>query len=276
MLEDWKQNLPDLRARYNSGVPYPNIQIKNFFKPAVAKKLLEEFPEPKHPIWTTYYHYNQNKLTTTNHAKFPPTIASAIEFLQTDEFAKLLSEITGIEGLVSDASLEGGRIHQSERGGFLNIHVDHVAHNYEPDWRRRLNLLIYLNDAWDESWGGNLELWDRQMKSCVTKYAPLFNHAVIFATDESTYHGHPEPLMCPEGVTRKSISVYYYTKDLTLKHAPSHYVSRPQDSLKVQFLIWLDNLLLCAYAWLRKQFKFNDSLIGKLLSKLQSFGKNKK
>jgi hypothetical protein len=34
---------------------------------------------------------------------------------------------------------------------------------------------------------------------------------VIFSTTDFSYHGHPEPLTCPEGWTRKSLALYYYS-----------------------------------------------------------------
>jgi hypothetical protein len=33
----------------------------------------------------------------------------------------------------------------------------------------------------------------------------------LFETNDISYHGHPDPLQCPEGVFRKSIALYYYT-----------------------------------------------------------------
>jgi hypothetical protein len=33
----------------------------------------------------------------------------------------------------------------------------------------------------------------------------------IFATTENSYHGHPEPLTCPDDRVRRSIAMYYYT-----------------------------------------------------------------
>ena len=42
-----------------------------------------------------------------------------------------------------------------------------------------------------------LELWDREMRRCVVKVPPLFNDALIFRTDEISYHGFPDPLRYP-------------------------------------------------------------------------------
>ena len=104
----------------------------------------------------------------------------------------------------------GGGIHRIKRGGFLKIHSDT---NFHPDFNldRRLNLLLYLNKNWNDKYGGELELWDKKMKKCVKKIAPLFNRAVIFSTDDNSYHGHPDPLNCPENVVRQSLALYYYS-----------------------------------------------------------------
>jgi len=39
----------------------------------------------------------------------------------------------------------------------------------------------------------------------------VFNRCVIFNTTDFSFHGHPDPLTCPEGRTRKSLAMYYYT-----------------------------------------------------------------
>ena len=40
---------------------------------------------------------------------------------------------------------------------------------------------------------------------------PLFNRFMIFGTTDYTFHGHPDPLQCPEGMTRKSLALYYFS-----------------------------------------------------------------
>lgn len=77
--------------------------------------------------------------------------------------------------------------------------------------QRRLNALLYLNEDWQESYGGALELWDRDMTHAVTKVLPLANRLVVFATDDDSNHGHPLPLACPPDRTRRSMAWYYYT-----------------------------------------------------------------
>jgi hypothetical protein len=76
---------------------------------------------------------------------------------------------------------------------------------------RRLNLILYLNEDWDESWGGGLGLWSEDMKREVVRVIPAFNRCVVFSTDARSFHGHPDPLKCPDDVKRRSVALYYYT-----------------------------------------------------------------
>jgi hypothetical protein len=83
---------------------------------------------------------------------------------------------------------------------------------------RRVNLLIYLNREWRDEWGGLLELhqdpWNPQPDT-VRSYAPLFNHAVIFATSEHSWHGFQRIALPPDRkhLSRKSFSIYLYTRE---------------------------------------------------------------
>jgi len=95
-----------------------------------------------------------------------------------------------------------------------------------------------LNKNWKDEYGGNLEIWDKNMVKKVKSIAPLFNRCVIFNTDSNSYHGHPDPLNTPPGITRKSIALYYYTASKKVyEETPTYstmYVARPQDSNKIK------------------------------------------
>ena len=65
---------------------------------------------------------------------------------------------------------------------------------------RRINVILYLNERWDPAWRGSLELWQRDMSGKAREVVPLFNRAVIFNTDATSFHGHPDPLQTPDGV----------------------------------------------------------------------------
>jgi Rps23 Pro-64 3,4-dihydroxylase Tpa1-like proline 4-hydroxylase len=125
-------------------------------------------------------------------------------------FIGFLEQLTGIEGLVPDPYFAGGGLHETQSGGLLMVHADYNKHP-ELNLDRRLNLIIYLNEDWHDEYGGHLELWDRGLTRCEKKIAPVAGRAVIFSTKRDSWHGHPHPLACPEGMSRKSIALYYYT-----------------------------------------------------------------
>jgi 2OG-Fe(II) oxygenase superfamily len=123
---------------------------------------------------------------------------------------KSLESLTGEGPLISDPFFDGGGLHQIERGGHLSIHSDFAKPRHLPIFRR-LNLIIYLNKDWKEGFGGSLELWSRDGKQKVKSVLPVANRAVIFTTDTTSYHGHPEPVNCPPNMSRRSLALYYYS-----------------------------------------------------------------
>jgi Rps23 Pro-64 3,4-dihydroxylase Tpa1-like proline 4-hydroxylase len=143
-------------------------------------------------------------------SRFGPTTRRLIEELNSAPFLKFLEKLTGIEALVSDPLLEGGGVHQIAPGGFLKVHTDFNWHRILK-LHRRINILIYLNEGWQEEWNGHLELWSETMDRCGARVAPVFNRMVVFSTTDKSYHGHPDVLSCPDDVRRNSIALYYYT-----------------------------------------------------------------
>jgi Rps23 Pro-64 3,4-dihydroxylase Tpa1-like proline 4-hydroxylase len=211
----------ELRQNWAAKKTFGYLVIEDFLPPEFAEEILAAYPRPGTDEWdsTTYIH-QRNKLTQTH--GFAEPIARFFRLTAAPEFRALFSEVTGIRDLIDDPELVGGGLHQILRGGFLDVHVDY---NFHPKTKlhRRLNLLLYLNKDWREEYEGYLELWDLDADAQLEKIAPLFNRAVIFETNEVSYHGHPKPLNGPPEVTRKSLAIYYYTKerdDATV--APEH------------------------------------------------------
>ena len=263
----WISQLPVLADRYRENRPYPHIHLEGFLQPEVARRMAQEFPDHNTDAWIHYKHHNENKLGLPKRELFPLTLREVTDDLNSAEFLKWLSALTGIPGLISDPSLEGGGLHQSGRGGFLNVHTDFSMHHYQKNWRRRVNLILYLNEGWQADWGGAIELWDESMRHCEAKVLPLLNHALIFNTDDRSFHGFPEPLTCPETVSRKSLALYYYTVEADTK-APArstNYRARPADSLLETALIWLDKQAVDIYSKLKTRFGLSDDFASKIL-----------
>jgi hypothetical protein len=198
------------RAAYTRAKPFPHIVFDNFFDPELLELVLAEFPEPGAIRWQRFDNAHEVKLASAAEASFGPATRLLLYHLNGITFLEFLSKVTGIANLIPDPSFEGGGLHQIVRGGKLGIHADFNRHrSYSLD--RRLNLLLYLNKDWREEYGGHLELWDRNMAHCEAKVLPVFNRVMVFGTTNYTYHGHPDPLQCPEGMTRKSLALYYFS-----------------------------------------------------------------
>ena len=74
-----------------------------------------------------------------------------------------------------------------------------------------------------------------------SKISPIFNRCVIFNTNEDSFHGHPEPMKCPQNIFRKSIALYYYTEIKNdIRAIATNYRARPKDkSLKKYLFSWI-------------------------------------
>lgn len=273
--DKWSSSLIDDAHKYQQNSPYPHIVMDYFLLKEVAEKTLEVFPNIKDEGWIHYVHVNERKHGLNKLELIPDFIKNkVIAELNSQNFIEYLEKLTGIDNLLPDHTFEGGGIHQSEQGGYLNIHADFTVHPHKKNWRRRVNLLIYLNKDWEEHYGGNLELWDKTMSRCMQKIPPIFNRAVIFNTDADSYHGLPDPLMCPKGITRKSIALYYFTEEQvgSFKKRTTNYKARPDDGYKAIF-IWLDKKFILIYTLIKGALNLNDDFASKILNKL---GKRKK
>lgn len=197
-------------AGYADASPFPHAVLEGLVPEALLDAVLNEFPRPDSEAWRRYADKHQRKLANEVEARFGPATRHVVSLFNSSAFLTFLERLTGIDGLIPDPHLRGGGLHQIERGGHLEVHADF---NFYPRLRleRRLNVLLYLNRDWREDYGGQLELWNEDMTRCERSVLPTFNRCVVFSTNERSYHGHPRPLTCPEGQTRKSLAFYYYT-----------------------------------------------------------------
>ena len=263
-LDRLTAELSEVAPAYQSATPFPHIVFEDFLNPSVVAPAIAEFPSVASPEWNAYAHVNERKFSNTDPASWGPTLQQILATLNSVEFGAYLSKLTGIEGLFADPSLEGGGLHQSTRGGFLNVHADFTVHPQHKNWHRRANLLVYFNEDWKPEYGGDLELWATDMSVCADKVAPLANRAVIFSTEVDSFHGHPEPMTCPEGMARRSLALYYFTLDDDAPVRSTEYRARPGDGLHGG-LIWADKQVLRGFDWAKRNLGLSDETARKVL-----------
>jgi Rps23 Pro-64 3,4-dihydroxylase Tpa1-like proline 4-hydroxylase len=194
--------------QYVTNTPYPHISIDNFLPSDALRRIVAEFPQREagrfanaHSNLKTGYKLEQIK---------SPYITNFLAALNSAQFLAFLENLTGIEALITDPHFAGAGLHETARGGHLSIHADFNMHP-TLHVRRRMNLIIFLNEGWQASYGGALELWDKEMSACQKAIEPVLGRAVVFNTEADALHGHPDPLQCPPDVFRRSLALYYYT-----------------------------------------------------------------
>lgn len=201
------------KQKYLKAQPFPHIVIDNLIDKEILSNIQEGFPDLSEMEGTERHSGSTDeKLASPRGRKFQtPLIASLLAFLNSSEFIDFLQDLTSIkEPLIPDPHFVAGGLHQVRRGGFLKIHTDFCKNHYTK-LDRRINVLLYLNKNWPEEYGGHLEFYDKEMSECRQRILPTFNRMVIFNTNDFTYHGHPDPLTCPEDRTRNSLAIYYYS-----------------------------------------------------------------
>jgi hypothetical protein len=209
LVQNKEQLTKDFRS---SNKPFPWLMMDGFLSEGIAEALGRDFdaaPFAGHKPPTEMKH-QVLKRGTSRWEDFSPLQKQFFENLSEEMFISYLSDVTGISPLYADPFLYGGGLHEILPGGWLNVHTDF---NFHPRLRklRALNLLLYLNQRWEPHWNGSLELWDQDMLTRHAAIQPGINRMVVFETSEISFHGHPVPLACPDGVTRRSLAAYYYT-----------------------------------------------------------------
>jgi len=200
----------DSRERYAGASPFPHIALDGLLPDEALATVLHEFPDLASPVWKEYQNYHEGKQETQGEEHIGAFTSLLLYQFNSAPFLQFLEELTGITGLIPDPYFYGGGLHQIPRGGKLGIHADFSRHGRLP-LDRRVNVIIYLNHGWKDEYGGQLELWAPDMSRCVEKISPIYNRTVVFSITDWAFHGHPDPLACPEGMTRKSIALYYFT-----------------------------------------------------------------
>jgi 2OG-Fe(II) oxygenase superfamily len=264
--------LPELRERYRSAKPFPHVVLDGFLFPEVAKRAAEEFPPVDPELWINWVHVNERKYGNRDPKTWGPTLRAIATELNSPRFVEFLGALTGIDGLLIDESMEGGGLHQSLPGGFLNIHADFTVHPHHRNWRRRLNLLLYFNGDWPAEYGGELEFWSSDMKRRERTIAPVGNRVVIFNTDPDAFHGHPEPVRCPPDTSRQSMALYYFTPENDPLVRSTEYRARPGDGWRA-LPIYLDKQALRLYDGVKRRFGLSDDAASGLLRRVEHFGR---
>ncbi|MGA8248737.1 MAG: 2OG-Fe(II) oxygenase [Nocardioides sp.] len=261
----------DVSAKeYAAAEPFPHIVIDGVLRAEAFAAAVTDFPGIHDEFWKGYLHVNETKYCNVHPDTWADSLRQIARELTSPEFVAYLEELTGIQRLIPDWSMDGGGLHQTLRGGHLNIHADFTTHHVHEHWARRVNILLYLNDEWHDDWGGQLELWDGDMTACVDRVTPAGNRMLVFTTSFDSFHGHPDGLTCPPDQARRSMALYYFTEEEAPVRRATHYRARPEEGTARRAAIAADRVALDLYDRVKRRLGITDETAHRILGRFHS------
>jgi Rps23 Pro-64 3,4-dihydroxylase Tpa1-like proline 4-hydroxylase len=215
---DLAKRAEELHSRFITSEPFHHVIIEEFLDREFCHQLMREFPAFDTARAVNERGETGRKAVISELARLGPAYARFDQMIRSREFLELMGRITGIPKLLYDPEYVGGGTHENLNGQDLDPHVDF---NYHPSrqWHRRLNLIVFLNPEWEQAWGGCLEFladpWTVDGARASKIVEPIANRAVIFETNEHSWHGF-RAIQLPAGreqISRRSIAIYLYTEE---------------------------------------------------------------
>jgi Rps23 Pro-64 3,4-dihydroxylase Tpa1-like proline 4-hydroxylase len=199
---------PNLKEAFTSGRPFPLLVVDDFLPQSVVKGVIEEIAAYTEFQKSNDYIFAKNKFESPDIEKLGPNGAAIKALLLSPEMAQTLSTIYG-RTIFVDRDFVGGGLHRGGDGSYLDMHADFNLHPLNQRWIRELNILLYLNEGWQPTYGGNLELRNAQTDETAS-VEPRFNRLVLMQTKNFTLHGYKQ-INFPLGQFRTSIAAYAYS-----------------------------------------------------------------
>lgn len=220
VFEPWSFDRPLLvelgrthAAAYRAARPYPHAIFDGMLGADRCSAITDAVPSPAHAGWKRRDYAEQSaRLGQLQRSGFEGA-GSPLRWLLAElnglAFLEFLAALTGRRDLIGDPHFTGAGPLVTLPGGHLAIHSD-----FNRDSARHLDravtALYYAPRTWDDAWGGELELWNREQTRCEARIAPRPDRLVVMDHGEDHWHGHPSPVTCPDGEARIVIAAYYY------------------------------------------------------------------
>lgn len=217
--------------------PYPIWIVDNFLNDKVIETILSEWPEENNPIWH-HGHNNingkpnileQRMLGISKKEDMPHNIKQVMVYFHSDEFCKILEDITNIHNLIPDTSWRWSGLRTMLPESFQLIHSD-ARLNPETGYRKELTCLLYLNPDYSKHRDeGCLEIWSDDMITRTHEIEPILNRMTIFLNSETSYHGVPLVKSA-----RKALTFSVLKKGDVGARSKALFVKRPQDPDEIE------------------------------------------
>ena len=230
ILERLDRDADAIRTDFQTekGIKTRFTAIDDLLPPDIAARIAAVFP----PVDTMRLlnSFREKKYTSKALDKYDPLIEDITFAFQDDRVLRKVAELTGIKDAVGDPHLYAGGISAMTSGHFLNPHIDN-SHDGEQKNYRVLNLLYYVTPDWKQENGGNLELWDIDVRTPI-EIPSLFNRLVLMSTNDKSWHSVNR--VNADGM-RRCISNYYFSPHSPNGYETAHvtyFMARPEQKLR--------------------------------------------
>jgi Rps23 Pro-64 3,4-dihydroxylase Tpa1-like proline 4-hydroxylase len=187
------------------------ILIDDFLKKHFLDKIINELSSIEKnakDVKSFFLKGKSKKKEYLNFDEFSLNQKLLIKKLSSEKFRRFLKKIFKIEEKIfPDKSLMFSGFNFVEKNGYLRPHVDFNYNNKYKKYRT-LNLLLYFNNKWKKSYGGNLSFYNYFNKKKKYEFLAKKNRLVIFLTNKYTPHGYSKITVKQK---RVSLNFYYYT-----------------------------------------------------------------
>lgn len=247
ILERIEDTASTIKATYhNSQNKIGYFIIDDLLPIELAKKIYAAFPNKE--SMTLKKSMREFKYIAAQMDQYDSLLEEITYAFQDKRIVDKIGEICSIESLYPDDRLYAGGISLMGMNQFLNPHLDN-SHEVSRNRWRVLNLLYYVTPEWEESYGGNLEIWPDGLKQSQITITSAFNRLVVMATHGSSWHS-VSPVKIDKN--RCCVSNYYFS-NAALKHDDNFHVTsfrgRPEQKL-TDWLLVIDAKLRQGVRWI--------------------------
>ena len=219
-----------LQQMWREAQPVKHFFIDDLLPADDALAISRSFPAPEQLSLKSSL--RERKHTGVEVQRYAPCIGECLFAFQHPAVIEAIAEVTGLEGLEADPTLYASGVSLMGKGDFLNPHIDN-SHDGDRARYRLLNLLFYVSPDWRAENGGNLELWDEQIRRPHTVVS-RFNRLVVMLTNQRSWHSVNKvqvdaPRLCVSNYyfAMRPASATAYLNVTTFAGRPEEFIKRP-------------------------------------------------
>lgn len=232
--------LPELQRQWEASAPVRHIVIDDVLPDEFARLVAARFPPVESMMLKSSI--RERKHVGVDVDRYAPEVTETLYALQNPRVIEAIGRATGLGDLGGDPSLYAAGLSAMGKGDFLNPHLDN-SHDGDIRVYRALNVLYYVSPDWKPENGGNLEIWDPDVKRPKTILS-RFNRLVVMETNQTSWHSVSR-VLCD--APRYCVSNYYFSLSppggVPYRHVTT-FTGRPEQPVTRAVLRVVDGLVL--------------------------------